>query len=164
MLHIPPPCPHWLSILFGPSTLLSNGFYFSCLSYLSFSLLESLLLAFKSSSYFPFGHLPGHHPSSSSKQTAVLTAFPTPGLSCQAYPSWLSCSSYMSLTSNLFRKAQFFFLFYLGFLSPLNNLPHSFPFSPLSQRSHSHVYEDGFPVCVFYSLASVVFPESQSPY
>lgn len=74
MLHIPPPSRHWLSILFGPSALLSNGFYFSCLSYLSFSLLESLLLAFKSLSYFPFGRFPGRQPSSSSKHTAVLTA------------------------------------------------------------------------------------------
>ena len=148
----------------SPSALLSNGFYFLCLPYLSFSLLESLLLTFKSLSYFPFSHLPGHHPSSSSNHTAILTAFHTPGLSCQAYPSWLSGSSSMSLTSSLFSKVQFFFLFCLGFLFPLNNLLHSFPFSPFSQRSDFHVYEDWFPKCVFYSLASVAFSKSQSPY
>lgn len=162
MLHIPPPSRHWLSILFGPSASLSNGFYFSCLSYLSFSLLESLLLAFKSLSYFPFGRFPGHHPSSSSKHTAVLTAllvslvkFTLHGClvprACHGLPIFLERHSFSSCLI-------------WDFCPSLNHLLHSFPFSPFSQRSHSHVYGDGFPIWVFYSLASVVFPESQSPY
>lgn len=52
-------------------------FYFLHLSCLKFSLLESLWLALKSLSYFPFGRLHRCHPSSSRKHT-VLAAPPPP--------------------------------------------------------------------------------------